>query len=73
MWSQTFIVTTFESMDFSINEILASKILKNPALFDTKYAEISLKIQDNAGVNKAETIRFTATKSKILDLLNGKK
>jgi len=65
----TFKVSKLEKIDYNVNEIISSKKLRNPQLYDTKYAEISLAVKDKSQSEKTEDIRFTMTKEKTLTLL----
>jgi hypothetical protein len=52
---------------------LASKRIRNPEYYDTKYAEVALVVTDKLQGTKSEDVRFTMTKDKALMLISGNK
>ena len=60
-----------EKFDFNVNELIASKKISNPQTYETKFADLSLVINDKIQSGKTEEIRFIATKDKILSLISG--
>jgi len=65
------LVGQLEKFDFSVNEILASKKLRNAEEFPTTYADISLTIKNKENKDGSENVRFTITKDKALSLISG--
>lgn len=64
------IVGRVEKVDFNVNEIMASKKIRNPQYYDTKYAEITLNVNKKSQ-SKPEDVRFIISKDKALTLLSG--
>lgn len=49
---------------------MASKKIRNPSYYDTKYAEITLNVNKKPQT-KSEDVRFIISKDKALTLLSG--